>query len=370
MAVERAVVEEQEKIKDTEALAKAGREKKVAITAAEQKAEEELVMKIKAAEADKQASQLFAQKKIIEANAAREAADKEAESTKILADAMAAEHAAIGLAEAKVLEAKAAAKEKEGAAEANVLEQKALAEAKGIELKGDAQAEANEKLGMVQAKLDVEQGLAEAKVIEAKAEAIEKQGSSEASVIEKRGLAEAKGVAAKAEAMQKLDGVGKEHEEFKLRLEKEKDIELAHINIQKEIAAAQASVIAEALKAANIDIVGGEVQFFDRITQAITHGKSVDRLIGNSHHLLDLKEALLHVNGSENGNGSFGDNLKRFIGQFNVNTEDIRNLSVSALIVKMMTQTESDAQKSVLQKLLTTAEKMGIAEKSIDTIVK
>jgi flotillin len=124
VAVEREVVEEQEKIKDTEAFAAAEREKKVALTQAEQMAEQDLVVKIKSAEADRQAAELEAQKRIVEANALREAIDKEAEAKKIMADAVAEEHAALGLAEARVMEAKAEAKQKEGEAEAQVLEQK------------------------------------------------------------------------------------------------------------------------------------------------------------------------------------------------------------------------------------------------------
>ena len=76
-------------------------------------------------------------------------------------------------------------------------------------------------------------------------------------------LAEAAGIEEKAEAMKKLDGVGKEHEEFKLRLEKELKVDLANINIQKDIADAQAKVIGDALKAANIDIVVLTNPFFE-----------------------------------------------------------------------------------------------------------
>lgn len=93
------------------------------------------------------------------------------------------------------------------------------------------------------------------------------------------GLAEAEVIKAKAEAMKKLDGVGKEHEEFKLRLPKEKDVELAQINIQKSIADAQALVLSEALKNAKIDIVGGETMFFDNIVKQISNAKGFDRLV-------------------------------------------------------------------------------------------
>lgn len=364
VAVEREVVEEKERMKDTEAHAEADRNKRVAITIAEQKAEEKLVEQIKAAEAGAQAADLLSKKRIIEANAEREAVDKEAEAKKIMADAVAEEHAALGLAEARVMEAKAQAREKEGEAEANILEQEAIAEAKGIELKGDAQAEANEKLGLVAAKLEVEQGLAEAKVIEAKAQAEQKMGTTEAQIIEMKGVADAKGVAAKAEAMKKLDGVGKEHEEFKLRLEKEKAVELAQISIQETIAQAQATVLAEALKSANIDIVGGDQSFFDKITHSITQGKYVDRLFDSSDHLFDLKHALLNGN----GNGDFGQGLRSFIKQFSISSADIKNLTISALIVKMMDQTEDGEKQGILQKLLSSAQQLGIADKTADSV--
>ena len=363
VAVEREVVEEQERMKDTEAIATAERQKKVAITAAEQKAEEALVQRLKAAEAEAQAAEMEAQKRIIQANAERTAVDKEAEAKKIMADAVAEEHAALGLAEARVMEAKAQAREKEGEAEASVLEQQSMAEAKGIEMKGDAQSEANRKLGMVDAKLEVEKGLAEAQVMEAKAQATEKMAQAEAQVIEQKALAEAKGVEAKAQAMKKLDGVGKEHEEFKLRLEKEKAIELAEINIQKEIAEAQATVLAEALKKANIDIVGGDGAFFDQITKAVTRGKYVDRMFDNSTHLLQVKEAL-----TGNGNGDFGQNLSKFIKQFSVSSEDLKNLTISALILKMVGQTSDPNKQGILNHLLATAKDLGIANKTVDKV--
>lgn len=364
VAVEREVVEERERMKDTEALATAEREKKVALTLAEQKAQEQLVMKIKAAEADKEAAELDAKKRVIEANALREAIDKEAEAKKIMADATAEEHASIGLAEARVMEAKAQAREKEGEAEANVLEQKNIAEAKGIELKGDAQAEANRKLGLVEANLSVEKGLAEAQVLEAKAEAEEKRGLAEAKIIEMKGLADAKGVEAKAEAMKRLDGVGKDHEEFKLRLEKDKAVELAEIGIQKDIAFAQAQILAEALKSAKIDIMGGEQQFFDRLSGAVLNGKYVNRLMDSSNHLQDLKKALL---GNGKSNVNFTENLKNFISQFNISSEDIKNLTISGLIFKMMNQAD-DKQKGVLGQLLNMSKALGISEKHVDTV--
>src|SRR5688572_10434601 len=134
--------------------------------------------------------------------------------------------------------------------------------------------------------------------------------------------------------MKKLDGVGKDHEEFKLRLANDQAIELAQISIQKDIAAAQAEVIAEALKAAKIDIVGGETMFFDQIVGAITKGKQVDRLVNNSQVLESVKDTFFHTDGK--GKVDFKVNLQHFVNQFGMTSDDVRNLSVSALLLKMM----------------------------------
>ena len=72
--VERAVVEEEEKIKDTREFAAAERQKQVAVTEAEMKAEQDLVKTVKAAEATKQAAALKADETIITADANRGAA--------------------------------------------------------------------------------------------------------------------------------------------------------------------------------------------------------------------------------------------------------------------------------------------------------
>ena len=119
--VERSVVEEKERIKDTEQFATADRAKRVEVTLAEKEAQEALVKQVKAAEAAKHGGRTARpQQIVIEAEAQRASAEKEMAATKMLAEAKSADDAAIGLAEAKVMEAKAVATEKYGTAEANV----------------------------------------------------------------------------------------------------------------------------------------------------------------------------------------------------------------------------------------------------------
>ena len=66
VSVERTVVEEQQRIKDTEEFAAAERQKKVAVTKAEQDAAQQLVLRVKEAEASKQAAELHAEQLVVE----------------------------------------------------------------------------------------------------------------------------------------------------------------------------------------------------------------------------------------------------------------------------------------------------------------
>jgi len=322
--VERSVVEEQERIKDTEQFAGADRQKRVQITRAEMTAQEDLVKQVKAADAAKQSASLKAEQVVIEAEADRQASEKQMQATKMLAEARTADEAAVGLAEANVMTAKAAAKEKDGTADAVVLERKAVAQAKGVE---------------------------------AMAAAKEKDGTAEATVMHLKFSSEAQGIEEKAAAMKLFDSVGKEHEEFKLQLNKQKDIELAAIAAQREIAEAQAGIVGEALKSARIDIVGGETTFFDKIVDAIKSGKAVDRWVQNSETLTDVKNTFF------NGNPDyFRDRLQHFFGQFSLTAEDVKDLSVAALIAKMMGMTDSDQVKSELGRLLDMVKRAGLGD--------
>ncbi|MDX1907867.1 MAG: flotillin family protein [Bacteroidia bacterium] len=355
--VERAVVEEKEKIKDTEAVASAERVKKVALLEAEQKAQEQLVQTIKAAEAAKAAAELDAQRRIIEANAEREAVDKEAASRKIMADAIAEENAALGLSEARVIEAKAAAHEKEGMVEVSIMEHKAAAEARALQLKGEANAGAEKAQGLSIAAVTIEKGLADAKVLEAKALATQQMGQAEAQVIELKAVAEAKGMESKADAMKKMDGIGRDHEEFKLRLEKEKAVDLARISTTSELAAAQAGVLAEALRVAKIEIIGGEQAFFDRLSGAVVNARYVDQLMDKSHHLQDFKQALLS---SDTSGNTLMSSISQFLSQFPVSPEDLKNLSLTALIARLMAQTTDPGKLDALRHMQGLATALGI----------
>jgi len=334
--LEKGVVEEQENMKDIQAFKTADRDKQVKITTAEGFAEEALIKTIKAAEAQKEAAKQKAEEINIEALAHKEASEKQADARKVLAEAQAKEEATAGMSEAQVMHAKADANERQGLVEANIIEKKARAEAAGIEAKADAKR---------------------------------KEGLAEADVIKEKASADASGIEEKAAAMKKLDGVGKDHEEFKLRLNKDLEVDLAHINIQKDIADAQAQVISDALKAAKIDIVGGETMFFDQIIGQITRGKGYDRLVQNSTNVQEVKAAIL---GDESA-GSKGDLLERvkaFADKYGVSTEDLKNVSIAGLIADLKMKSDDQEEQTMLGNLLSMAKGLGISEKTVANLRK
>jgi uncharacterized membrane protein YqiK len=299
--VEHKVVEEQENIKNTQEFMTADRAKRVAVTVAEQEAEAALVKEVKQAEADKESAQRHAEQLVIEAEAQRDAAERETAAKKMLAEATTAETAAPGLGEAKVTEAKAAALEKEGTAEATVMQRKFDAEAEGINKK--------------------------------------------------------------AEAMKLFHDAGREHEEFKLRLNKDKDVELAAIDVQRQIAAEQSEIVGQALKSARIDIVGGDNEFFDRIVNSVTGGKAVDRYVNNSYVLRDMKETFF------NGDPEYFERkLTNFLDMFQISSENVRDLSISAVIAKMLASADNDATRADLEHLLEMAHNAGLARKPASSV--
>ena len=301
--VEKTVVEEQERIKDTEAFAVVEREKRVAVTNAEKAAEEILVLDVKGAEASRQVAELKAQEKIIMAEAAQNAADKESEAKKLMAQALTAEKAAPGLAQVQVDR------------ENNML--------------------------------------------------IETKGKAEAYVMELKATAEASGIENKAKAMKLFDAVGREHEEFKLRLNNKLEIEIAEMNNRKEIAGHQAHVLGQALKSAKVDIVGGETKFFDQIINAVTGGKVVDRYIEHSKALSDVKNTFFNADPN-----FFRSQLKTFFKQFNIKPEDVKHLTLSATLVKLLTMADQEDVRSSLIELMAGAERSGLGNQPIAALKK
>ncbi|MEV0523973.1 SPFH domain-containing protein [Streptomyces sp. NPDC050439] len=304
VAVDRTVAEQEESIKKLRTVEEAERERQAVIIAAEAQAQEGLVKSIKAAEAAEQAATHRAAEEVTLAEARLKASDLDAQAKLRLAEGIQAEAAAQGLAAVQVREKEADAIGKAGRAEAEATEARMRAEAEGVEAKLKA---------------------------------------------------EAAGLTDKAAAMAALDEASRTHEEYRLRLEAEKDIRLAGIEVQRHIAEAQATVLATGLESADISIVGGESVFFDRLVSSISLGKGVDAFVQNSETAQALAGPWL------DGTANFTDDLAKVIGS--VSTADVQNLTVSALLLKLMNG--GGGQTGQLRELLDKASQLGLADMPI-----
>ena len=275
VAVDKTVAIEEEKIKEVREVSEADRRKQTQVLDAEAKAEELKVQEVKKAEAEELAAKHKAVEITVLAQADYEAAAKEAEAKKKLAEGVQAEQAAPGFAQAQVKEALATAIQKEGEAEAQV-----------ISAKGHAEASSNRDIGLASAEVIAATG-------DAEASATEKTGQAEALVIREKFKAEADGLVDKFEAMSTMSDDAREHEEFRMTLETALKEALASIDAGKDIAKENAEVLATALQKAHIDIVGGEDHFFNNFAKSLSIGKAIDGLAGKSGTIGALLEKVM-----------------------------------------------------------------------------
>ncbi len=289
ISIDKTVAQEEERIKEVREVSEADRQKQVLILEAEAKAQESLVREVKEAQARETASKHRAVELTTLAQAEHEAAGKQAEAKRLLADAFRAEQAAPGLAEAQVREASALAIEKVGIAEARVIEAKAEAnlkqgsnEARVLAETLQAQAQGEEKMGL------------------ARATATESLGNAEAGVVQKKLLAEAEGLVRKFEAIASLSDQARGHEEFRMMLDNSLKQALASIEAGKEVSRENANVIASALRNADIDLVGGDGGMFENLIKAVSLGKSIEGFAGKSPIVQDLMQRYLGVNVADN----------------------------------------------------------------------
>ena len=238
-------------------------------------------------------------------------------------------------AEARVITAKAEAKK----ADAGGVRELGLAEAEVIKAKGHSHADITQQQAEAEAEGTKDKELAIATGIEAKA------------------LAEAKGIEEKAKAMKLLHEAGRQHEEFRLQLAKERDVELAAIRVEKDVAEAHSRIVAEALKNAKIDIVGGENDFFEKVVRAVGTGKAVDRLVSSSSTLSDVKQAFFNGDPEH-----FKEQLRQWVKDFGVSSEDLKNLTVAALLAKLLVSTKDASVQSLLRSAQDMARAIGVSD--------
>ncbi len=358
IAVEKKVAIEEENIKNIRVSEEADRNKLVKVTAAEAEAEEAAIMSVKDAEAQSITADFKAKEQLSLAEADRQAAEKEADAKKSLAEGIEAEEAASGLAEARVNIAQAEATEKQGMVEAMVKKE---------------MAEANEKMGLAEAKIAEEKGMAQVRVKEAdsageekqrmvdvkirkeeatikqlhgvaEADALRAMGEAEGDSILQKEKAKAEGMKEKFAAMAQMDEDSRAHEEFRMQLEQNLELGMEKISMNRDIAKEQAEILGKAFANAKFDIVGGDGQFFDNFVNALSVGKAIDTVVDKS----EVVQTALSDRIS--GEKSIMDDIKDILGEGNLSSEAIKNLSVSSFLQQM--KSAEPQQKAQLAELI------------------
>jgi uncharacterized membrane protein YqiK len=362
----KSTVDQEQGVMDEQADREADRAYRVSMVQAKTAAETAQVEQVVAAKAKREAEQEQAElekfQRVVAADADKEAADRDAERVQVLAAAEANASEKRNHAMQQEAQGQAALKSADGLAEARVTEAKGLAkkvDAEGDKAQGLATAAVTEAQGVASGKAKSAEGTGEATAIsemgKAEGEAISAKGTAEGTSIdaikgaeasgrEKMGLAEAIAKTEMAKAIELFNAASKDHEEFRLQLSKDRDVDLAEINIQKDIAEAQATVLGEALKSANIDLVGGEQDFFDRVVASVSRGKVVDRLVNSSQVVSDVKNTFF------NGDPDYFKNqLTGWIKATGLSSEDVKNLTVSALLASLISKTDDNALRGLMR---------------------
>lgn len=267
--VERGIAVEEEETKNIKVIQESNRKKVELVVAAEAKSEAEMIAKVKTAEAEKMATIQKAESDNVKADADLKVAAKQAEAKELNAKATRVEQAAIGLAEAEVKVAMADATEKEG-----------LAEASRVNAVGEAQANATK---------------------------------------------------ANYEAMSAISIETREHEINKLNLENARTIRIADIEANKEVAKANAQVMAAAMGKADIKVFG-DGDIFDRIKNSTAFGHSLDATFKNSD-ILNTE-----INKYQSGESNLIEDIKTVLSKGEVSTGSVGNLAIAGTFAKLINE--------------------------------
>ena len=282
VTADRGVAEQEEAIKTLRVVEEAQRHADADVRTAEGTAQAQFVGTVKEAEAGKAAAANEAERTIALARADAAAAEQQSLAAKRRAEGQQAESAASGLADVQV--------ERE-------------------------RADAIRQVG-----------LAEVEVKQADAGAVRDLGAAEGDATKARLAGEGEGLASKAEGVKAMTDAGREHEEFRLGLEANVDVQKTAIGAKADVAKSAAAALGESLSHADMKIVSDEA-IVSRILSAAGHGQAIDGFLDNSDSARRVLDPYL------DGDGNLVADVAAGLG--GIGASGVRDLTVAAFVGRL-----------------------------------
>ena len=307
------VAEKEEAIRTLRIVEDAQRQATAEIKTAEGIAQAAFVGTVKQAEAQRQAASSEAERATVLARANAEAAQQDSMAAQRRAEGAQAEAAAGGLADVQV--------ERE-------------------------RAEAIKAVGM--ADVDVKR---------ADADAVREMGAAEGEATKSRLAGEGEGLEAKAAGVGAMTSAGQEHEEFRLRLDTEKEVALAGVNAKADVAKSAASALGQALSNADMKIVSDE-GIVERILSAAGHGQAIDGFLDSGDGARKMLAPYL------DGDANLVQDVAAGVG--GVGAAGIRDLTIAQFVARLG---GSIGDTSLVDQLAAAVKESGLGDRQVGDVI-
>ncbi|MEL6117162.1 peptidase [Photobacterium sp. SP02] len=304
--IERKIAREEEETENLRVHEQVNRQKRVTLTEAEAIAEAKQLELLVAARAEKDAAREKAERLLIENDAALKVKTRDAENALAVKTR---EAEADQIVATKRAEAEFIAKEREAAAK---------------ERMAKAEKEVISSTGLAEIEVERERALAIREVGEAEAFALQSAGEAEAQALRAKGLAEAEAQTARFEAAQQYDEHTREHDKWVMKLQQDKELEIARIDAQKSVVGENAKALAQALSQADIKLFGGEGM--EQIRRTIMDAASMDAKFAESKVLNPLVSEYVE------GLRSMPQDIKDILENTDLKSSDLSNVALAGLL--------------------------------------
>ncbi len=326
--IERKIAKEEEETENLRVNEQVNRKKRVSMVEAEALAEAKQLELLVAARAEKEAAKEKAERLLIEKDAEIKVKTRNAENDLAVKTREAeAEHVVV----TKRADAEKIVRQRQAEAELEASSK----EAEAHFILKDREAAAKERMAQAEKELISATGLAEVEVERERAIAIRETGDAEASTLQSvgeaeaeamrvKGLAEAEAQTARFEAAQKYDDQTREHDKWVMQLQQEKELDLARIDAQKDVAGENARALAQALSAADIKLFGGDGM--EQIRRTVIDSAAMDTKFDESKVLNTM------VSDYVNGERSLPQDIKDVLENTNLKSSDLSNVALAGLL--------------------------------------